>query len=485
MAWSLLVLSVIGASAPAGAADALGPAVSFVSPAHGATVSGTVPVNVQATDPDGVFKVRVWIDSTYLGYDMTYPYVRNWNTNAFTNGRHTIKTQALDTLNNSTTKTITVTVINPDTTAPTVSITAPANGATVSGNVAITANAADNKGLQKVRFWAGATYLGYDSAPPFAATWNASGLANGPYVIKAQAVDWANNTKDAQITVNVGASTTMLGGCPVFPSDNAWNTDISSAPVHPNSAAYIANIGLGGSGKLHADFGGGGEYGIPYMIVPPSQPPVPVEFTDYGDESDPGPYPIPLNAPIEGGSDRHTLALQQGTCKLYELFNAAPVGGHWEASSGAIWDLTSNALRPPGWTSADAAGLPILPGLARYDEVQSGVITHAQRVTVGQSQKAYILPATHWASTSTDASRPPMGLRLRLKANFDLSGYSGDALVILTALKKYGLIVADNGTSWYITGAMDPRWDDDDLNQLKTVPGSAFEAVYTGPIVTP
>jgi hypothetical protein len=212
---------------------------------------------------------------------------------------------------------------------------------------------------------------------------------------------------------------------------------------------------------------------------------VPVEFVDYGDESDPGPYPIPLNAPIEGGSDRHTLALQQETCKLYELFNAAPVGGQWEASSGAVWDLRSNALRPEGWTSADAAGLAILPGLARYDETQTGAITHALRVTVGQTQKGYILPATHWASNSTDPNRPPMGLRLRLKASFDTSGYTGDARVILEALKRYGLIVADNGTSWYITGAMDQRWNDDDLNQLKSVPGTAFEAVDTGPIVTP
>ena len=278
---------------------------------------------------------------------------------------------------------------------------------------------------------------------------------------------------------------TMLGGCPVFPADNAWNTDISQAPVHPNSANFIASIHNSGNGFLHADFGGGGAYGIPYLIVPPNQPMVPVTFTDYGDESDPGPYPIPLNAPVEGGSDRHTLALQQETCKLYELFNAAPVGGHWEASSGAVWDLRSNALRPAGWTSADAAGLPVLPGLARYDEAQSGVITHALRMTVGQTQQGYILPATHWASSYTDPNRPPMGLRLRLKASFDTSGYTGHARVILEAAKKYGFIIADNGTSWYVTGAMDPRWDDDDLNQLKTVPGSAFEAVNTGPIVRP
>jgi hypothetical protein len=278
---------------------------------------------------------------------------------------------------------------------------------------------------------------------------------------------------------------TMLGGCPVFPADNSWNQDISHAPVHPNSAAYIANIGQSGNGFLHADFGGGGEYGIPFLIVPASQPGVPVEFVDYGDESDPGPYPIPLNAPIEGGGDRHTLALQEGSCKLYELFNAHPTPNGWQASSGAVFDLRSNTLRPEGWTSADAAGLPILPGLARWDETNGGVITHALRVTVGQTQRGYIHPATHWASSSTDPNRPPMGLRLRLRADFDTSRYTGHSRVILEALKKYGLIVADNGTSWYITGAMDPRWNDDDLNQLKSVPGSAFEAVDTGPIVTP
>jgi hypothetical protein len=193
----------------------------------------------------------------------------------------------------------------------------------------------------------------------------------------------------------------------------------------------------------------------------------------------------PLSAPIEGGSDRHAIALQQETCRLYELFNAQPAGDRWMASSGAVFDLRSNALRPEGWTSADAAGLPILPGLAKYDEVKSGRITHALRVTVGQTQRGYIYPATHWASSDADPDLPPMGLRLRLRADFDLSPYTGDTRVILEALKTYGLIVADNGTSWYITGAMDPRWDDDDLNQLKTVPGSAFEAVDTGPIVRP
>jgi hypothetical protein len=276
----------------------------------------------------------------------------------------------------------------------------------------------------------------------------------------------------------------------VFPQDNAWNQDISGAALHPNSASYIRRIAaLGGNQKLHADFGSNPEYGIPYVVVPSNQPGVPINFTAYGDESDPGPYPIPANAPVEGGSsstgDRHVLVLQQGTCKLYEMYRAFKTATGWNADSGAVWNLNTGALRPAGWTSADAAGLPILPGLVRYDEVKSGQITHALRFTVSRTQKGYVLPATHWASSYTDADLLPMGARLRLRADFDTSGYSGDARVILEALKKYGMIVADNGSNWFITGATDSRWNDDDLNQLKNVPGSAFEVVSTGPIVKP
>jgi hypothetical protein len=272
-----------------------------------------------------------------------------------------------------------------------------------------------------------------------------------------------------------------LGTCTVFPADNAWNRDVSALPADTNSGNYVSAIaGLGGNQKLHADFGGAGEYGIPYITVPGSQTKVPIDFTDYGDESDPGPYPIPLNAPVEGGSDAHVLAIDRDHCKLYELFAASPGTGRWSAASGAVFDLTSNALRPEGWTSADAAGLPIFPGLVRYDEVASGHIDHALRFTVSRSQRAYLHPATHWASSSTDPNLPPMGLRFRLKANFDVSSYSGQARVVLNALKKYGMIVADNGSNWFITGAADTRWNDDDLNQLKNVPGSAFEVVNTG-----
>jgi hypothetical protein len=271
--------------------------------------------------------------------------------------------------------------------------------------------------------------------------------------------------------------------CPIFPADNAINREIIHAPVDPRSAQYIASIGAGL--HLHADFGANPAYGIPYAVVGPGQPKVPVSFTAYGSESDPGPYPIPPNAPVEGAGeagDRHVLVLQKGACKLYELYDARRSGSGWEAGSGAVFDLRRNALRPEGWTSADAAGLPIFPLLARYGEVRAGRIDHALRVTVPRTQAGYIHPATHYASASTDPDLPPMGLRLRLSSRFDLAPYRGQALVILRALKRFGLIVADNGSSWYVTGAPDPRWSEADLDQLKRVPGSAFEAVRSGSI---
>jgi hypothetical protein len=274
------------------------------------------------------------------------------------------------------------------------------------------------------------------------------------------------------------------GSCPVLPASNAINADISKAPVDASSAAYVDSIGA--SVDLHADFGTNLSYGIPYTIVPRGQQKVPIKFSEYGEESDPGPYPIPPNAPVEGAGeegDRHVLVLQEGSCKLYELYAAQRSGSGWEAGSGAVFNLRSNALRPEGWTSADAAGLPIFPLLARYPEVHAGRIDHALRVTVPRTQAGYIHPATHLASSSDDASLPPMGLRLRLKASFSLAAYHGQALVILRALKRYGLIVADNGSPWYITGAPDRRWNDEDLDQLKSVPGSAFEAVRSGPIL--
>ncbi|HEX3509772.1 MAG TPA: hypothetical protein VHT27_01610 [Solirubrobacteraceae bacterium] len=270
----------------------------------------------------------------------------------------------------------------------------------------------------------------------------------------------------------------------MFPPSNPLNRDISRAPVDHRSAQYVASIGL--LAHLHPDFGTDPEYGIPYEIVGPAQPPAPIRFDEYGEESDPGPYPVPLDAPVEGGpgaeGDRHVLVLQRGSCRDYELYAASRSGGGWTAGSGAEFNLRSNALRPEGWTSADAAGLPILPLLVRYPEVRAGRIDHALRVTVPRTQRGYVQPATHLASSSSDPALPPMGLRLRLRASYPLGSFRGEALVILRALKLYGLIVADNGSPWYITGAPDPRWNDADLEQLRRVPGSAFEAVASGPI---
>jgi hypothetical protein len=282
-----------------------------------------------------------------------------------------------------------------------------------------------------------------------------------------------------------GAATDNLSQLQVFPPDNPWNQDISGLPVHPNSAHYLASMGL--ENGLHADFGTvweGAPIGIPYVVVRSDQPKVPVQF-DYADESDPGPYPIPPDPPIEGGpnadGDRHILIVDIDHKLLYELYAAYPTVAGWTAGSGAIFDLTSDALRPAGWTSADAAGLPIFPGLVRYDEVvQRGAIAHALRFTVRRTQRAYVSPARHFASDDRDPDRPPMGLRVRLRVDFDLSGFSRNVQVILRALKKYGMFVADNGSDWYVSGAPDPRWDDAELHTLDQVQGHDFEVVYTG-----
>jgi len=280
----------------------------------------------------------------------------------------------------------------------------------------------------------------------------------------------------------------VISGCQVFPADNPWNTDVSAAPRHPSSDQIIARIQSVGGDFLHPDFGEYQGYGIPFVVVGADEPVRPITYTAYGDESDPGPFPIPLDAPVEGGADsdgdRHVLVLQEGTCELFELYRAFPVGGGWEADSGARWDLDTGALRPIGWTSADAAGLPILPGLVRYDEVAAGEIRHAIRITFARTQRGFVLPATHFASSDPDPTLPPMGLRLRLRADVDITGFTGQARVILEAMRRYGVIVADNGSNWYFQGATDPRWDDDDLGQLKDVPGTWFEVVDTGPVRT-
>ena len=269
------------------------------------------------------------------------------------------------------------------------------------------------------------------------------------------------------------ATTTTLAGCPVLPASSAFNEDVSKAPVDPRSETWMASM-QASSRRVHPDFGT--TYGIPITIVRKDQKKVPVRFDAFPNESDPGPYPIPANARIEAGSDRHVIVLQRGTCRLYELYAARRNGSGWVADSGAVFDLKSTKQRPLGWTSADAAGLPILPGLARPEQR----VTHALRFTAPRTQKAFVAPARHHAGASTDPALPPMGLRIRLKASFSLRGYTGQALTILVGLKRYGAILADNGSPFFFSGARDPRWDDANLEQLKRVPATAFEAVKAG-----
>lgn len=309
----------------------------------------------------------------------------------------------------------------------------------------------------------------------------------------------SSTTTTVPVTTTTAAPTTTtapprpagvgLGGCPAFPADSHWHAPVDGLPVHPQSAAYVNSIGAGDGVK--ADFGSGtwegGPIGIPITQVASGQAKVPVTF-EYADESDPGPYPIPADALIEGGpdadGDRHVLVVEPGSCRLYELFAAHPNGdGSWSAGSGAVYDLRANDLRPDGWTSADAAGLPITPGLVRYDEVAAGRIDHAIRVTVPSSQNTYVWPARHAASDSGDPALPPMGLRLRLRADADLSGLGPQARVVAEAMQTYGVIVADNGSPWYLSGAPDDRWDNDDLHTLATLTGANFEALDSSPLI--
>ncbi len=295
-----------------------------------------------------------------------------------------------------------------------------------------------------------------------------------------------------------------LGACPVFPqpppslsarapslpTEAAWNQDISKAPRDPRSSAYIAYIDAHGGDHMHPDFGSPRPYGFPYSVVGPGQPRLPIRYTAYGEESDPGPFPVPAKAPVEGGNgsdgDRHVLVVDRSACKLYELYRAffvAKPHPHWNADSGTEWDLRSAARRSEGWTSADAAGLPILPGLVRYDEVAAGHLDHAIRVTFDSTRNAWVHPASHCAGDTSNPAAPPMGLRLRLKAGYGLGGFSGPAKTIALAMKQYGLIVADNGSNWYFSGSSDRRWDDENLDQLKQIPGSAFEVVKSAAAV--
>ncbi len=290
-------------------------------------------------------------------------------------------------------------------------------------------------------------------------------------------------TMPSLVAAQTGAAGPQVEGCPVLPADDIWNAPVDTLPLDPSSDAYVATIGA--DVGFHPDFGSGayegGPIGIPYVVVPGTQPAVAVRFL-YADESDPGPYPIPADVPIEGGpdgdGDRHVLVVDRDACTLYELFNAFPQpDGSWAADSGAAFDLTSSALRPDGWTSADAAGLPILPGLIRYDEVASGEIRHALRFTTSDTRREYVWPARHFASDEEDAAYPPMGQRFRLRADFDRSDYSPDVQVILRALQTYGMILADNGSPWYLSGVPDDRWNNDDLHDLGQVLGSDLEAV--------
>ncbi len=316
-----------------------------------------------------------------------------------------------------------------------------------------------------------------------------SGLSAAPTGEPATVTAPADNASSGESTpTHEPSPAAAMAGlpCPLFPSNNIWNAPIDHLPVHPLSDAYIDTIGR--SETFHPDFGSGiwppedgGPIGIPYVIVPEDQPKVPIDFY-YPEDSDPGPYPIPPDAPIEGGpdseGDRHILIVQEGTCLLYEIFDAHPrPDGGWDAGSGAIFDLRSNALRPAGWTSADAAGLPILPGLVRYDEVAAGEITHALRFTAPETQRAFVWPARHFASDLTDVRYPPMGQRFRLRADYDLSNFDPQIQIILRAMQRYGIILADNGSPWYVSGAPDERWDNDLLHQLDRLTGDDFEAV--------
>lgn len=306
------------------------------------------------------------------------------------------------------------------------------------------------------------------------------GVAALGLLISQRATEAQDRPREPQLGANAS-----LGGKRVFPEDSPWNEDISNAAVDPNSDRYIGSIGM--NKPLHPDFGTvwqGAPNGIPYVVVDGKQPKVPVQF-GYDDESDPGPYPVPRDAPIEGGpngtGDRHVLVLDRDNWVLYELYRAFPLGNGWKADSGAIFDLRSNKLRPEMWTSADAAGLPIFPGLVRHDEVmEQKEIRHALRFTVQKTRRAFVYPARHFASRSRDPNLPPMGMRVRLKSAFDISPYPHEARVILKALQKYGMILADNGGDWYVSGAPDPRWDDDAVHAIKKVRGRDLEVVQMG-----
>jgi len=369
------------------------------------------------------------------------------------------------------------------------------------GNFSLTLTGSDFVSGAQVLFGTTTLTTTFVSATQLSATGNATSAGN--FSITVQNPDPGSSSSAAQnLTVNgsqqtsncsqmsVGQGASLNGFLP-FPSDNLWNKDISAANVDPNSANYINYIGS--TVGLHPDFGSGeydGSYmGIPYTVVDSSQALIPITYTAYGSESDAGPMPIPLTAPIEGypnpgTGDRHVLVLDNANCFLYELYSSYPQTSSWNAGSGAVWDLLADEQRPYTWTSADAAGLPIFPGLVRYDEVAAGAINHAFRFTLQNSSAGFTPPASHWASTTSNANALPMGARLRLKSTFDVSSFSATNQVILNAMKKYGLIMADNGSSMYITGTPDDRWNNDDLHNLGQVTAADFDVIEISPLYT-
>jgi hypothetical protein len=412
----------------------------------------------------------------------------------------TVMIKAVSAADSSATATTTLTLWNP---SPTLGSVSPQSFAT--GAFTLTINGSNFVNGAQVLFAGAALSTTFVSATKLTATGSAP--TAGTFAVTVQNPNPGasqSNSVNVQVTSNVpppppSACSVMppgqggsLNGFVPFPADNLWNKDISSAPVDPNSTALINFIGA--SVTIHPDFGSGlyqgSSIGIPYVVVDSTQQFVPINFTAYGDESDPGPMPVPANAPIEGypnpgNGDRHVLVLDNNNCWLYELYSAsAGSGGAWNAASAAVWDLQNDEQRPWTWTSADAAGLPIFPGLIRYDEVAAGHINHAIRFTLQFSRAAFVPPASHWASTSTQAMAAPMGMRLRLKSNFDVSTFSSTNQVILNAMKRYGMIMADNGSSMYIGGAPDDRWSNDDLHSLGSVTASDFEVVEMNPIYT-
>jgi hypothetical protein len=372
------------------------------------------------------------------------------------------------------------------------------------GAFTLTANGSKFVSGAQISFGGTMLQTTFVSATKLTATGNASSAGTvGVTVTNPNPGSSASAALDVQVTGSGGGNPSACGamslgqgaslnGFVPFPADNLWNKNIAGAAVDPNSGAIVKVIGT--TAPVHADFGAGqfnnSTIGIPYVVVGSQQAFVAINFTEFGDESDPGPMPVPSNAPIEGfpnpgNGDRHVLVLDNNTCFLYELYNAsAGTAGAWNAGSTAVWDLLNDEQRPYTWTSADAAGLPIFPGLARYDEVAAGSINHALRFTLVDSIAAFTPPASHFAATSTAANAAPMGMRMRLKKSFDISSFSATNKVILTALQQYGMIMADNGSNMFISGAPDDRWDNNDLHNLGQLTAGDFEVVQINPVYT-